>query len=73
MRIQRVNIDPLGQRGSLLNSRFSLVRSAFASVSENVVSSTRASGFVRARWAARCSATIVLPVPAEPETRAGPA
>ena len=27
---------------------------------------------VRARDAARCSATIVLPVPAEPETRAGP-
>ena len=60
------------RRGSLLTSRFSLVRSALARVSVNVVSRTLASGFVRARWAARCRATMVLPVPAEPETRAGP-
>ena len=45
---------------------------AFARVSEKVVSNTLASGLVRARKTARCSATIVLPVPAEPETRAGP-
>jgi len=44
----------------------------FARVIEKVVSNTWASGFVRARWTARCSATIVLPVPAEPDTRAGP-
>ena len=60
------------RRGSLLTSRLSLVWSALANVSEKVVSRTRASGFVRARWTARCSATMVLPVPAEPETRAGP-
>ena len=34
---------------------------------------TRASGFRRARYTARCRATMVLPVPAEPDTRAGPA
>ena len=59
-------------RGSLPTRRFSLVCSALARVSEKVVSRTRAFGFVRARWTARCSATMVLPVPAEPETRAGP-
>jgi hypothetical protein len=30
-------------------------------------------GFTRARWTARCTATMVFPVPAERETRAGPA
>ena len=60
-------------RGSLPISRLQLESAAtLASVSEKVVSSTRASGFVRARWTARCRATMVLPVPAEPETRAGP-
>ena len=54
------------RRGSLLIRRRSFVRSAFARMSENVVSSTRASGFARARKTARCSATIVFPVPAEP-------
>ena len=46
--------------------------SALASVSEKVVSKTRASAFSLAKCTARCNATIVLPVPAEPETRAGP-
>ena len=38
-----------------------------------VVSSRRACGFLRASATARCSATTVLPVPAEPATRAAPA
>jgi hypothetical protein len=59
-------------RGSLLIKRLSLVRRAFARVSEKVLSNTLASGLVRARKTARCRATIVLPVPAEPATRAGP-
>ena len=50
----------------------SLRSSATASGSENVVSSTRASGLLSARRAARCRATTVLPVPAEPVTRTGP-
>jgi hypothetical protein len=58
--------------GLLLVKRRSLVRRALASVSENVVSSTRLFGCLRARYAARCTATIVLPVRAEPETCAGP-
>ena len=56
------------RRGSLVSSSRSLARRAFARGSENVVNKTRACGFVRARWAARCSATIVFPVPAVPET-----
>jgi len=59
-------------RGSLPMSRRSLTLSALASVSEKVVSNTRASGCRRARCTARCRATIVLPVPADPATRAGP-
>ena len=47
-------------------------RRALARVSENVVRSTLALGFVRARCTARCSATMVFPVPAEPDTLAGP-
>ena len=47
-------------------------RSAAASASENVASSTRVSGCARARRTARWSVTMVLPVPAEPETCAGP-
>ena len=39
----------LASRGSLLISRRNCARSAFASVSENVVNRTRASGCVRAR------------------------
>ena len=69
-------IDPTSSRsaifGSWAISFVSRVRSASASAVENVVRSTRASGCVRARWTARCSATMVLPVPAEPDTRAGP-
>jgi hypothetical protein len=42
-------------------SRRNFVLSAFASVSEKVVSSTRASGFARTRKTARCSATMVFP------------
>jgi hypothetical protein len=60
------------RRGSLLIRARSLVDNALARASEKVVSSTRALGLARARKAARCSATMVLPVPAEPETRAGP-
>ncbi len=59
-------------RGSLPISRRSFTRSAFASASEKVVSSTRLSGLARARWTARCSATMVFPVPADPAIRAGP-
>jgi hypothetical protein len=40
---------------------------------ENVVSRTFAPGFCRASATARCTATIVFPVPAEPDTRAAPA
>ena len=61
------------RRGSIPISRESFTRRAFASVSEKVVRRTRASGWTRARWAARWSATTVFPVPAEPATRAGPA
>jgi hypothetical protein len=39
--------------------------------SEKVVSNTVASGLVRARKTARCRATMVLPAPADPDTRAG--
>ncbi len=60
------------KRGSLLMSRLIWVRRAFASMCENVVSKTRAFWLARARKTARCSATIVFPVPAEPETLAGP-
>ena len=49
------------------------VASDAASGSEKVASSTRASGEDLASRTARCSATMVLPVPAEPATRAGPA
>ena len=59
-------------RGSLLTSRLSLVWSALARVSEKVVSRTLALAFERARNTARCRATIVFPVPAEPDTLAGP-
>ena len=52
--------------------RRSLMRRAAARVSVKVVRRTRAAGSRRARWAARWRATTVLPVPAEPETRAGP-
>src|SRR6218665_1918362 len=52
-------------RGWLLISRRSLSCSACASVSEKVVKSTRLSGWLRARNTARCSATMVFPVPAE--------
>ena len=58
--------------GSFPMRRFRRVRSAAASASEKVASSTRLSGCARVRCTARCSATMVLPVPAEPETRAGP-
>ena len=49
-----------------------LASSASARGSEKVVMRTRASGEARPRWTARCSATMVLPVPAEPVTRVGP-
>ena len=58
--------------GSFPMRRLRRVRSAAASASENVASSTRLSGYARARCTALWSATMVLPVPAEPETRAGP-
>jgi hypothetical protein len=58
--------------GSLRISSSRRLRRARASMSEYVVSRTRASGFFLAKNTARCSATIVLPVPAEPEMRAGP-
>ena len=58
--------------GSVPISRASFIRRALASASEKVVSRTRASGFARARCAARWSATMVFPVPAEPAMRAGP-
>ena len=50
---------------------FSFRSSAWARASEKVVSSTLAPALARARRTARCSATMVLPVPAEPETRGG--
>ena len=52
--------------------RRSLMRRAAARVSVKVARRMRAAGSRRARWAARWRATTVLPVPAEPETRAGP-
>ena len=59
--------------GSLFIKSPTFVRSWLASVSEKVVSSTRASGLdLMARCAVRCRATTVLPVPAEPDTLAGP-
>ena len=50
-------------------STSTLRRSASASGCEKVVSSTRACGSARSRRTARCSATTVLPVPAEPAMR----
>ena len=58
--------------GSLLISWSRLWRRSLASTSEIVVSRIRACGFLRAKCTARCTATIVFPVPAEPDTRAGP-
>ena len=58
--------------GSLRSKRFKRVSKLFASTSENVASNTRASSCSRATCTALCSATIVLPVPADPVTRAGP-
>ena len=59
-------------RGSLPINRLSLVLRACAKVSEKVVSNTLVLGLARARKTARWSATMVFPVPAEPEIRAGP-
>ena len=58
--------------GSFPMRRLRRVRSAVANASEKVASSTRLSGCARARCTALWSATMVFPVPAEPETRAGP-
>jgi hypothetical protein len=54
-------------------STASLAESERARGSENVVKSRRAWGFLQASATVRCSATTVFPVPAEPDTRAGPA
>ena len=65
-------VDPAQHRQIRAHQHRQFARQGSASGSENVVSRTRPSGACRARRTARCSATTVLPVPADPETRAGP-
>ncbi len=71
-RIERPYFDPLAERGLVTGQAPQLGVNALAKALENVVSNTRALGLARARWTARCSATIVFPVPVVPATRAGP-
>ena len=71
--VDRLHRDAAGDGRLVADEMAELGRATrWRALVENVVSSTRGSRMRRARWTARCSATIVLPVPAEPETRAGP-